>query len=153
VLLDRRRVKFWQKWVFGVMAILMALWLVSIPVSRWVGCGSSTGSATSLDDQIAALQRQIAASPGDLEARLNLAETLRRRSNQQLQGSQQQTDDLKASAVAYEAYIKRLAKTKGTKAQLKEAERLQIAALEDLVAVYRTLDDFAQVTRVYARLT
>jgi tetratricopeptide (TPR) repeat protein len=153
VLLDRRRVKFWQKWVFGAMAVLMALWLVSIPIGRWVGCSGSTGSANALDDEIAALQQQIAASPGDLEARLELAETLRRRANQQLQGSQQQVDDLNASAAAYEAYVKRLARTKGTKAELKEAERLQLAALEDLVAVYRTLNDFEQVTRVYGLLT
>lgn len=154
MLLDRKRVKFWQKWVFLAMAILMAAWLVSIPIGRMAGCGGSTsGTVNTLDDEIAALRRQIAASPGALEARLNLAEALRRRANQRVQGSEQQAADLRASAVAYEAYVKRLAKTGGTKADRREAERLQIAALEDLVAVYRTLNDFDSVRRVYGQLT
>jgi len=153
VLLDRKRVKFWQKWVFGAMAILMALWLVSIPIGRWVGCGSSEKAANTLDDEIAALRRQITASPGELALRLELAESLRRRAGQAVQDAQQREDYLRASADAYEAYIKRLADTKGTKAEVKEAERLQIAALEDLVVVYRTLNDFESVTRVFGVLT
>jgi TolA-binding protein len=153
VLLDRRRVKFWQKWVFLIMAILMAAWLVSIPIGRMVGCSGSSGTVNTLDDEIAALRRQITASPGALEARLNLAETLRRRANQQVQGSEQQAADLRASAAAYEAYVKHLAKTGGTKAERKKAERLQIAALEDLVAVFMTLKDFDSVRQVYGQLT
>jgi len=153
VLLDRRRVRFWQKIVFGAMAVLMALWLVSIPIGRWVGCGSSEQAVNTLDDEIAALRQRITASPGDLALRLELAESLRRRAGQAVQDAQEREDYLRASAEAYEAYIKRLAKTKGTKAELKEAERLQVAALEDLVVVYRTLNDFDNVTRVFGLLT
>lgn len=153
MLLDRRRVKFWQKWVFGVMAVLMALWLVSIPVSRWVGCGGEQKAASTLDDRIAALERQIAASPDAVELRLELAESLRRRANQQVEGSDGRTADLAASAAAYEAYIKQLARTKGTKAEVKQAERLQVAALLDLAKVYLTLGDYKSVTSVYGKLT
>jgi tetratricopeptide (TPR) repeat protein len=153
VLLDRRRVRFWQRWVFGAMAVLMALWLVSIPISRWVGCASSDQAVNTLDDEIATLRQRISASPGDLALRLELAESLRRRAGQAGQDAQEREDYLRASAEAYEAYIKRLAKTKGTKAELKEAERLQVAALEDLVVVYRTLNDFDSVKRAFGLLT
>jgi tetratricopeptide (TPR) repeat protein len=153
VLLDRRRVKFWQKWVFLIMAILMAAWLVSIPVGRMVGCGTTNKVVSTLDDEIASLRAKIAADPTDKDARLALAEALRKKANQQAPDSQDQKDSLMQSAAAYEAYIKLLAKTKGTKAEKKEAERLQIAALEDLVAVYRLLNDFDAITRIYGELT
>lgn len=153
MLLDRRRVKFWQKWIFGVMAVLMALWLVSIPVSRWVGCGSEEQAASTLDDRIAALERQIKASPAAGELRLELAESYRRRANQQVEGSDGRAADLAASAAAYEAYIKRLARTKGTKAEVKAAEGLQVEALLDLAKVYLTMGDYESVTSVYGRLT
>jgi tetratricopeptide (TPR) repeat protein len=152
VLLDRRKVRFWQRIVFGTMAVLMALWLVSIPIGRWVGCGGSDTATTTLDDKIAALRTQIAASPGDLALKLELAENLRRRAGQ-AQDAKQRDDSLLAAAVAYEAYIKALAKVKGTKAERSEAERLQVAALEDLVVVYRSLNDFKSVTRVFGQLT
>ena len=45
MLLDRKRVKYWQKWVFGFMAVIMALFLVMIPINRYVGCGNSASSA------------------------------------------------------------------------------------------------------------
>jgi len=153
VLLDRRRVKFWQKWVFGIMAILMALWLVSIPVSRWVGCTGEEQATSTLDERIAALERRITASPGDLEARLQLAESYVRRANQQAEGSAGRTSDLEAAAAAYEAYIKKLARTKGTKAEVKQAERRQVAALVDLAKVYLMLGDYERVTNVYGRIT
>jgi tetratricopeptide (TPR) repeat protein len=153
VLLDRKRVKFWQKWVFAAMAILMAGWLVTIPLSNWMGCSDTASTTNSLDDQIARLERQIAASPAALDARLDLAEALRRRANQSVQDSQEREDFLRASAVAYEAYVKRLAKVQGTKAERREAERQQVAALEDLVSVYLSLGDYAEVTRVYGMLT
>ena len=91
--------------------------------------------------------------PAALDARLDLAEALRRRANQSVQDSQEREDFLRASAAAYEAYVKRLAKTEGTKAERREAERQQIAALEDLVSVYLSLGDYDAVTRVYGVLT
>jgi len=153
VLLDRKRVKFWQKWIFGIMAVLMALWLVSIPVSRWVGCSNEEKAASALDDRITALKRQIKASPEAVELRLDLAETYRRRANQQAEGSDGRAADLAASAAAYETYVKRLARTKGTKAEVKAAERLQVEALLDLAKVYLTMGDYKSVTNVYGRLT
>jgi len=153
VLLDRRKVKFWQKIVFSFMALLMVVFLVGYAGASWIGCGDSGETASTLDDRIAALERQIAASPGAVEARLALAETLRRRANQQMEGSQGRTADLEASAAAYEAYVDELAGAKGTKAEKREAERRQVAALEDLVKVYLSMGDFERVTRVYGRLT
>jgi cytochrome c-type biogenesis protein CcmH/NrfG len=153
VLLDRRKVRFWQKIVFAVMAVLMALWLVSIPISRWVGCGSSEQVVNQLDDQITALRDKVAATPADLESRLALAEALRKKASQYAADSQEWSDTMRGSAAVYEAYIKRLARTKGTKAEQKAAERQQLAALEDLVGVYRMLNDFSAITRVYGQLT
>ncbi len=153
MLLDRRKVKFWQRWVFGVMAALMALWLVSIPVGRWVGCDEGSDATKSRDERIVALQRQVEASPRDTTALLQLAESLRARANFSEPGSEERAADLRAAADAYERYVKVLAATKGTKAERREAERLQVAALENLVVVYRELGDYAAVTQVYGRLT
>lgn len=154
MLLDRKKVRFWQKWVFAFMAVLMFVFILGLGgLTSIKGCGGSSSPTSTLDDEIASLRQQISASPGDLQTRLDLAETLRRRAGQAVENVQDREDYLRASADAYEAYLKRLARTKGTKAELREAERLQIAGLEDLVAVYRTLNDFEQVTRVYGRLT
>jgi len=135
------------------MAVLMVLWLVSIPVGRWIGCDGEEEAASTLDDRIAALERQVSASPATVEARLELAEAYRRRANQQVEGSDGRIADLEASAAAYEAYVKRVARAQGTKAERREAERLQVAALLDLARVYLSLGDYAQVTNVYGRLT
>ena len=53
MLLDRQRVKFWQKWVFGFMAIIMAGFLVMIPLSKNSGCGGATSATEQLDKEIA----------------------------------------------------------------------------------------------------
>lgn len=153
MLLDRRKVKFWQKWVFGAMAVLMAMWLITIPVGNWMGCNEGSDAAETRDARIASLQEQVAADPGDTVALLQLAEALRGRANLQEPGSGQQVADLRAAADAYEKYVKRLAATKGTKAEKQEAKRLQTAALENLIVVYRFLGDYEKVTSAYGRLT
>ncbi len=43
MLLDRSRVKRWQKWVFGFMAVVMVGFLVMIPLSGNLACGGSLG--------------------------------------------------------------------------------------------------------------
>ena len=153
MLLDRRKVKFWQRIIFGFMAFLMVLFLVGYAGFRFTGCGSTTTVANKLDDEITALQKRVAASPGDLAVRLQLAETLRRRAGQEVKDQAQRDEYMRASAEAYEAYIRLLAKTKGTKAEIREAERLQVAALEELVRVYQSMGDLESVKRVYGQLT
>jgi tetratricopeptide (TPR) repeat protein len=153
VLLDRRRVKFWQRIVFGFMAFLMVLFLVGYAGFRFTGCGSTTTTANTLDDEIAALQKKVEALPDDLVARLALAEALRRRAGQEVEDQAQRDDYLLAAADAYKAYISRLAKTEGTKAEVREAERQQVAALEELVRIYQTMGDLEAVQQVYGQLT
>jgi tetratricopeptide (TPR) repeat protein len=153
VLLDRRKVKFWQRIIFGFMALLMVLFLVGYAGFRFTGCGSTTTTANKLDDEIAALQKKVEALPDDLAARLALAEGLRRRAGQEVEDQAQRDDYLLAAADAYKAYIRRLAKTEGTKAEVREAERLQVAALEELVRIYQTMGDLEAVQQVYGQLT
>ena len=153
MLLDRRRVKFWQRIVFGFMAFLMVLFLVGYAGFRFTGCGSTTPTANKLDDEIAALRKKVEALPDDLAARLALAEALRRRAGQEVEDQARRDEYLTAAAAAYRAYVKRVSKTEGTKAEVREAERQQVAALEELVRVYQALGDLEAVQQVYGQLT
>ena len=149
MLLDRKRVKFWQRWVFLIMAILMGGWLVSIPIGRAAGCGGTTTSAAQdLDGEIAALQTKAAADPKNAELWGQLGQDLLSRSNLQEQGSSAQTADLQAGAAAYAKYVKLLAKKKGA-----EAKRQRIAALELLATTYLQQQDYQQALNIYGQLT
>ena len=68
MLLDRQRVKFWQKWVFGFMALIMAGFLVMIPLSKETGCGGTTSATKQLDKEIAKYQAAVQADPKSVEA-------------------------------------------------------------------------------------
>ena len=87
------------------------------------------------------------ASPGDLALRLELAESLRRRAGQAVQDAQEREDYLLASAEAYEAYIKRLAKTEGHqgRGQARPSD-CRSPRSRTSSCVYRTLSDFDSVT-------
>jgi tetratricopeptide (TPR) repeat protein len=148
VLLDRRRVKFWQRWVFLVMAVLMAAWLVSIPIGRAAGCGGTTSAGKTLDKEIASLQRQTAADPKNADLWKRLGEDLLSRAAAQQQGSSAQTADRQAGAEAYAKYVKLLAKQKGA-----EAKQARIRALEYLATMYLQLKDYQKAVTVYGQLT
>lgn len=149
MLLDRRKVKFWQRWVFGAMAVLMAAFLIMIPVNRSVGCGgSSTSSATEqLDKDIVRYLAAAKATPKDPEAHRLLGESYGRRANLQQDTAAQQSDWRKAAA-AYERAVALLAKEKGRDAKLE-----RIDSLETLARFYQFLQDYQAATGVFGQLT
>lgn len=148
MLLDRRRVKFWQRWVFLVMAVLMGSWLISIPIGRAAGCGSTTSASNSLEQEIQSLQTQVKADPKNAAAWNSLAQALQSRANTAGRSTDAQTADFLAAAAAYQKYDKLLAKEKGSEAK---AERL--ATLEMLGRIYSDLGEYAQAVQVYGQLT
>ena len=149
MLLDRQRVKFWQKWVFGFMAVIMAGFLVMIPLSNNMGCGGSASSATKqIDKDIAMYQAKVAADPKDVDSWRSLAENYVLRANQQAQGSAAQEADWRTAAQNYERAAKLLSKQKGADAKQKRLDTLQ-----QLVSVYLFLKDYQLATSVYGQIT
>ncbi len=148
MLLDRQRVKFWQKWVFGFMAIIMAGFLVMIPLSNNLGCGGGASATKQLDTDIARYQAAVKADPKDVESWRSLAENYVLRANQQPQGSAAQKADWRAAAQYYESADKLLKKEKGA-----AARQLRIDTLQQLVSVYLFLEDYQSATSVYGQIT
>ena len=150
MLLDRQRVKFWQKWVFGFMAIIMAGFLVMIPLSNRVsGCGGGTTSATKqLNQDIAKYQAAVKADPKDVASWRSLAENYVLRANQQTSGSAAEQADLRSAAKYYERAGRLLGKQKGA-----AAKQLRLDTLQQLVSVYVSLKDNASATSVFEQIT
>jgi len=150
VLLDRKRVKFWQKWVFLFMAIIMAGFLVMIPLSsRVAGCGGGgTSALEQLNKDVATYQAQVTQDPKNVDAQLNLAENYLLRANQQTEGSTAQQADWSAAALHYKKAAKLLSKDKTAAARLKH-----IDTLEQLVGVYIAQKDYQAATSVYGQIT
>jgi tetratricopeptide (TPR) repeat protein len=150
VLLDRQRVKFWQKWVFGFMALIMAGFLVMIPLSNNMGCGGSgTASVTEqLNKDIAKYQAAVKADPKNVEAWRSLAENYALRANAQPVGSAAEQADLRAAAQYYERAAKILSKQKGA-----AAKQLRLDTLQQLVSVFMSLKDNQAATSVYGQIT
>lgn len=149
MLLDRKRVKFWQKWVFGFMAVIMAAFLIMIPINRSLGCGGGTTSAMAqINSEIAKYQAQTAAERTNADAWVNLAENYMLRANQQAEGSAAQKSDWLAAAEAYKKAVKLLAKEKGAAFKQKRLDNL-----EQLATVYLDLKDYQSAVGVYQEIT
>ena len=150
MLLDRQRVKFWQKWVFAIMAIIMGGFLVMIPLSNNVGCGGggTTSAIEQIDKEIAKYQAAVKADPKNVKAWRSLAENYALRANLQTQGSAAQEADWRTAAQNYERAVKLLGKQKGA-----AAKQLRIDTLQQLVSVYLFLQDPQQATSVYGQIT
>jgi tetratricopeptide (TPR) repeat protein len=148
VLLDRQRVKFWQKWVFGFMALVMAGFLVMIPLSNNSGCGGATSATEQLDKEIAKYQAAVKADPKNVESWRTLAENYALRANAQPQDSAAQAADWRTAARYYEHAVKLLSKQKGA-----AAKQLRIDTLQQLVSVYLFLKDPQLATNVYGQIT
>jgi tetratricopeptide (TPR) repeat protein len=149
VLLDRQRVKFWQKWVFGFMAVIMAAFLVMIPMSsRISGCSGTVSATKQLDQDIAKYQAAVKADPQNVESWRSLAENYVLRANQQTQGSAAQEADWRSAAQYYERADKLLSKRKGA-----DNKQKRIDTLQQLVSVYLFLNDYQLATSVYGQIT
>jgi tetratricopeptide (TPR) repeat protein len=156
VLLDRKRVKFWQKWIFLGMAILMASFLIFGYSGVLNGCSSTpAGQGTNVGDKaLKALEAKAAANPNDLATLLELAQTYQRRANNgDVQLSQAQTIDWTKSSQYYERWLKaQAADTSAT------APQARAAVLQQLAIVYSGLGQldttyFTKAFTLYDELT
>ena len=150
MLLDRKRVKYWQKWVFGFMALIMAGFLVMIPISSYTGCGGSgvSSAVEQINKEITKYKAQTAADPTNVDAWLALGENYTLLANQQVEGSDAQKVDWLAAIDAYKTADELLQEQKG--AAIKQ-KRLDL--LEQLAGVYLNMQDYAGAVGVYQEIT
>lgn len=150
MLLDRRKVKFWQKIVFGFMAFLMAAFLVVGYSGVLNGCNffNSTKSATEeLQKSITQYQTAVAADPQDATSWTKLGDNYVLMANQQTDKNTQKAYWQKA-IVAYKKADTVLAKQKGS-----AVKKQRLSLLQSLVSTYLYLNDFAGATAVYGDIT
>lgn len=148
MLLDRQRVKAWQKWVFGFMALIMVAFLVMIPL-RGIACGNAVTSAMEqIEADIAKYQATIQANPDDVAALRGLADTYLLRANQQEPESDAQKRDRRLAIEQYEKAVAVLARQKGAK-----AKQLRVDTLEQIANVYLFMKDYKKAAAVYTRIT
>ena len=151
MLLDRRKVKFWQKIIFGFMAFLMAAFLVVGYSGVLNGC-SAFDSVESADEQlqqtITKYRTATAADPQDSAAWTKLGDTYVLLANQQPQGSAAQTDYWQQAVAAYTKADALLAEQKG-----KAAKEQRLTVLEQLVSTYLFLQDYQAATATYGDIT
>jgi tetratricopeptide (TPR) repeat protein len=148
VLLDRKRVKFWQRWIFAIMAALMFIFLIFGYTGVFNGCTSSGSQATSTSDQITKLKAQLSASPSNDTTLQLLGQAYISAAGEQTSGSQAWTDDMTAAAGYLEQYDARLAKQTTL-----EAKAARIDNLQQLAAIYSQLQEYEKLMNTYVRLT
>ena len=147
MLLDRRRIKYWQRWIYALMAVLMVAFLVYIPIGTR-GCSSTSGTSQTPTDRIAALKKQLQASPGVSATMLTLAQAYQVAAGQQASGSAQYQADLTNAAAYYQQYLDATKSLTTT-----EAVRNRINTMETLSSVYSNLSQFAKAVTIYEQLT
>jgi tetratricopeptide (TPR) repeat protein len=150
VLLDRRKVKFWQKIVFGFMAFLMAAFLVVGYSGVLNGCtffNEEESATEQLQATITRLQNAVAADPQDTASWIELGNNYVFMANQQLEATAQQAYYEKAVA-AYKEADAILAEQKG-----KEAKEQRLKLLDDLISTYLYLSDYEAATAAYGEVT
>jgi cytochrome c-type biogenesis protein CcmH/NrfG len=151
VLLDRRKVKFWQRIVFGGMAFLMAAFLVVGYSGVLEGCdfmGAEESATDQIDQEVARGEAAVKADPKDATAWASLGAGYVERANMQAQGSEAQLADWQKATVAYRRAGKLLAKQKG---QAVKQQRLDV--LEQLVSVQLFMQDYQAATSTYGEIT
>jgi tetratricopeptide (TPR) repeat protein len=150
VLLDRRKVKFWQKIVFGFMAFLMAAFLVVGYSGVLNGCDFLNATSSAVDElqkTITQYQSAVAADPQDATSWAKLGDNYVLMANQQQDTATQKTYWEKA-VVAYKKADAILAEQKGSAVK---QQRLEV--LQSLVSTYLYLTDYAAATNVYGEIT
>lgn len=151
MLLDRKKVKFWQRIVFGAMAFLMAAFLV-VGYSGWLSSGQMGGAGSTdlleeLDQEVATLEEQLKTDETDAALWGELGDALMSRGNAQEEAEASEADYRRA-AIAYERKATLLEEEEGP-----EAKRQRRETLETLASVYLTLQDYATAISVYGQLT
>jgi len=147
VLLDRKRVKFWQRIIFGLMALLMAGFGIAGVLGAFPGCGG--GGPAPITDRIEQLEAKLQASPGAATTLRSLAEAYQQLGAQQPQGSEAQIAAWQTAADSYQRYIEALgdpADDAGTTQKLVDTYII-------LASLYTQLGDAEALVRVYGQLT
>jgi tetratricopeptide (TPR) repeat protein len=150
VLLDRRKVKFWQKIVFGFMAFLMAAFLIVGYSGVLNGCtffNAEKSATDQLQQTITQNQQAVAASPKDATAWTKLGDNLVLLANQQTDANAQKTSWQKA-VVAYKKADALLAKQKGS-----AAKQQRLSVLQSLISTYLYMNDNQSATAAYGEVT
>ena len=152
MLLDRRKVKFWQKIIFGFMAFLMAAFLVVGYSGVLNGCtwfNSAQEDVTkTLDQQITKYQAATTADPTDVAAWVSLAEAYLSRSGVQTEGSQALTADAPTRPRPTPRPTSCWRKQKGA-----AAKKQRLDVLTSLAGVYSQLGDSQAAAGVYGDVT
>ena len=151
MLLNRKRVKFWQKIVFGFMAALMASFLIFGYSGIASGCShsSSLNSGNSgLDAQLKAALKQLAKDPQDPTALQSAAQAYSAAGTvSERRRALGPADDRPTKAIAYyERYIKLPDAKLGS-----TAPGLRVQALQAEAVLYSELIDYKSAVAVYQR--
>jgi len=144
VLLDRRKVKFWQKIIFSIMALLMVGFGLTGILGAFPGC---SGSEVSTSDQIESLKTKLKASPGDPATLLALAEAYQQ-AGAQSTDADEQTADYVTAAKYYERYLDELEDSTTAADKQKRVDALGI-----LAGLYSTMEKYDDLVRVYGQIT
>ncbi len=149
MLLNRQRVKFWQKWIFGFMAFLMAAFLIFGYSGVLTSCMKSAGVATGsgYDQAVDKATTAYKAAPRDAAAILALAQAYQSRALSQVDASSGQKSDAQQALRYYDKYLALPAAKLGV-----NPRAARISALQAQVLMYTKLEQTSDLVRVYNKL-
>jgi tetratricopeptide (TPR) repeat protein len=151
VLLDRRKVKFWQKIVFGSMAFLMAAFLVVGYSGVLNGCtffNSAKSATDELQADITRYKNAVATDPDDAASWTKLGDNFVLMGNLPDQSADAQTSYWDQAVVAYKKADALLAEQKGA-----AVKRQRLEVLQSLISTYLYQSDFAGAVGAYGEVT
>jgi len=151
MLLNRKRVKFWQKIVFGFMAALMAGFLVfgySGVASSCNGNKTINSGSSAIDKQVKAAVATLAKDPTNAAALLSAAQGYQAAGYTQSGApSASQTADLTRALTYYDRYIKLPDAKLGA-----AAAGLRFKALQNQAVIYTELIDYQGAVAAYKKM-
>ena len=151
MLLNRQRVKFWQRIIFGFMAVLMAGFLIfgySGVIQSCNGTNSLNSGNSTLDKQVKAAVATLAKTPNDPTALLGAAQGYQAAGNVQSGlPSVKQSNDLTKALSYYDRYIKLPNAALGT-----AAVGLRVQALQSEAQIYSELVDYKSAVATYKKM-
>ena len=151
MLLNRQRVKFWQRIIFGAMAVLMASFLIFGYSGVASGCsekGTGGSSSSTVNKQIKTALATLAKTPKDAAALLGAAQGYQAAGNVQSGvPSKAQTDNLTKALGYYERYVALPNATLGA-----TAKGLRVKALQNEALIYGELIDYKSAVATYKKM-
>jgi tetratricopeptide (TPR) repeat protein len=151
MLLNRQRVKFWQKIIFGFMAVLMAGFLIFGYSGVASGCHNSNplnSGSSAIDKQVKTAVAALAKTPNDPTALLGAAQGYQAAGYVQSGlPSATQTSDLTKALGYYDRYLALSDKTLGA-----TAAGLRFAALQSEAQIYGELIDYKSAVATYKKM-